>query len=78
MKKQPQPKVYPKTIPIDLKDISVNYACPNSGIFFVLQPDRMEFSAIYDECDLCGSHGVTRLEWTCACGDWHEVTLAER
>ena len=71
-------KVYPKTVPIELNTITFWYSCPTTQIVYSLLSDRMEFNAIYSDCDLCGPHGITRLEWMCACGDWHEITLTEQ
>jgi hypothetical protein len=75
--KKPE-KVYPKTTTILREDIVVAYKCPATGLPDVVGPENMEFSAIYDDCEWCGSHGTTRLEWTCACGDWHEVILIDQ
>ncbi len=50
---------------------------PHSFESFKLEADELEFKSWAAECDLCGGHGGSSVEFKCLCGETHELELNE-
>ena len=45
------------------KPIKLSVLCPNCDYLNHVPWDKIDFYSHYDECDLCGSHGETQMDF---------------
>lgn len=67
-----------KTEVLDKQKVSLVYTCPKTDTQVTKSLEDISFYTNSGECDLCGSHGETRMDiYDCpSCKGYHEVEVS--